>query len=653
MITILGIVGPGNLFCTKSRPLKQKNMVTRRVATVLLAGLVVLASSLFLPAQTPQRNKTTRIGNEAKNEPPPSHLSESQLPAFAISLVTSLAHDARSYSDLALRPRVLARAADVLWDADNVTARELFKRAWEAAEKGDAEEVTIKKDNPPAMAMALRRMSGRDLRLEVLSVIARRDRTLSEEYLAKLKKAGEESQTKEVANDHWFVSDAVSKRLHVASALLADGQTEHALEFAAPALNQVNVHSIGFLSALRAKNANAADRRFAMLLASAELDPAADANTVSGLSSYIFTPGLYVTFQPEGSMRWTEPDEPLLPSTNFPVSLREKFLQVAANILLRPLPPLDPTSASSPRNTKAGVIKRLLPLFEQYAPDTAAALRAQLVELASGSSRNMPAADHFMLNQGIKPELSADQELEQLRTRIDRTKTSRERDQIYAAAVSVLLAQGDERARDVAEKIEDSERRTEIRQFVDFEFIQRAIRKKASTEAIRLAKTGKLSNTQRASAYIGVARLVREAEPQRAADLLEDAVREVRRIEGDKPDRALLLVGVASLLIAADRVRAWEIIDEAGKEANRLEGFTGENAITFPLMTRSSVKFISIGGEDFSLSNAFRLLAKDDLYRALDLAKSFKYDAPRATATLAIASSILEKPKDRITGWTR
>jgi hypothetical protein len=62
-------------------------------------------------------------------------LTEEQLPAFAVSLVISLATEARSYSDVALRPRVLARAADVIWDADNVNARALFKRAWEEAEQ--------------------------------------------------------------------------------------------------------------------------------------------------------------------------------------------------------------------------------------------------------------------------------------------------------------------------------------------------------------------------------------------------------------------------------------------------------------------------------------------------------------------------------------
>jgi hypothetical protein len=105
----------------------------------------------------------------------------------------------------------------------------------------------------------------------------------------------------------------------------------------------------------------------------------------------------------------------------------------------------------------------------------------------------------------------------------------------------------------------------------------------------------------------------------------------------------VLLVGIANQLIGADRVRAWEIVGEVVKEANRFDGYTGENTLTFPLMTGNSITTINIGGENFSISKVFRALAKDDLYRAVDTAKSFKYDAPRSAVTLAIATSILEK----------
>jgi hypothetical protein len=57
----------------------------------------------------------------------------------------------------------------------------------------------------------------------------------------------------------------------------------------------------------------------------------------------------------------------------------------------------------------------------------------------------------------------------------------------------------------------------------------------------------------------------------------------------------------------------------------------------------ATVPVLRVGGENFSLTNVFRALAKDDLYRAVEVAKSFKYEAPRAAVTLAIANSILDK----------
>src|SRR2546428_3841807 len=117
---------------------------------------ISLSCLLLLPPPTLAQSdavKRTQVKASEKESSKVSEAeaSEAQRRVFAISLVISLATEARSYSDLALRPRVLARAADVLWEADNVTGRSLFHRAWEAAEKGDAEEVTINtKDNPPA-----------------------------------------------------------------------------------------------------------------------------------------------------------------------------------------------------------------------------------------------------------------------------------------------------------------------------------------------------------------------------------------------------------------------------------------------------------------------------------------------------------------------
>jgi hypothetical protein len=590
------------------------------------------------------------IGRESKSVVE-EEMPEAQRRAFVISLVTSLADDARAYRDLALRPRVLARAADTLWPADTEMARALFWRAWEAAEKGDAEEVTLKaNDNAPPMVVALRRISVRDLRSEVLNLAARRDRALAEEFLSKLTAATrkEADDSKNNSNTHnpsdgWSISEIESKRLQIARKLIDDGEIERALEFAAPALDYVSASSIGFLSALRQRSPERADQRFALLLARTEIDPSADANRVSGLSSYVFTPGLYVTFNSDGSARWTQPDEPAAPP-NLSAVLRARFFQVAGSILLRPLPPVEQDFSSSGSTGKYMVVRRLLPFFDQYSPETASALHALLNDLAK-SAGSGSANDNPFISQGLEPEESAGNTLEKMQDRLDHAKTSRQRDRIYADAAVALANQNDAHAQDLADKIDDPERRTQVRRYVDFQFVQVAIKRKEPSEVARLARAGQLTHTQRAWAYTQAAQLLMNSQRPRSLEWLQGAADEARRIDADDPDRARVLIGVATQLVAIDRVRAWETMGEAIKSANSADKFTGDNVqLDFSILpTRSGIKISSVAAKDFGLSGVIRLLTQEDLYRSLELARTFKNDAPRATATLAIARAVLEK----------
>lgn len=618
------------------------------ICKVFLSAAISLACLLTFPLSALAQQSVANQVEARVEARQPSKLSEEdaqelQRRAFAVSLIISLGNEARGYDDLALRPRVLARAADVVWDSDPVTAQSLFRRAWEAADKGDAEDVTVKsKDKPPSMVIALRRLGGKDLRVEVLNLVARRDRVLAEEFLAKLKGAtdGETDQSKGTtrASDGWTTSEAISKRLQAASQLLNEGQIQSALELATPGLNQVTASSISFLTDLRAKNPEVADQRFAMLMTHAEMDPLTDANTVSGLSSYVFTPGFYITFSPDGSAVWSQPESETTPP-NLPPALRNRFFEVAGSILLRPLPPPDQDFTSSGRKGKYMIVRHLLPLFDQYAPDTAAALHAQLTELAGKSAAN---SDRFSTKDS-KPSNSASDVLENMQYELDHAKSSQERDEIFAAAAVRLAIKGDVRARDAANRIDDSERRGKVREFVDFEFIQLAIRNRDAKETARLAKIGQITHSQRAWAYTQAARLLPDSERETALEFLGEAMAEIQRIDDPPRDRAVLLVGVARRLLTADRVRAWQTMSEAVKAANQADNFTGENQITYSIAAKNVIKFTQIGGEESGLAGLFRLLAKDDLNRSVDLARSFKNDAPRATATLAIAGSLLDK----------
>lgn len=616
---------------------------------MVLLMTCLLAFFTTAPAQTSaSKQAQSATSQESSNKAREAKLLEAQQRTLAIASLTSLAQEARTYRDLSVRTRVLARVADTLWTTDSTTSRSLFHLAWDAAEQADAQEPGADtRENPPPMIMALRHVSGRDLRMEVIEFAARRDRLLGEEFLTKLKdeKTFESKNSKAGSDmpgsDGWSVSEQVTKRLLFARKLLDNEQTDLAIEIATPVLNEVNVHAISFLSALREKKPDVADGRFSLLLARVELDPRSDANTVSGLSSYVLTPGFYVTFSADGGSRWSQPDGPTAPPL-LDASLRQRFAQIAAAILLRAVASDQDFSSAGPVG-KFQVIQRLLPFFDQNAPDLASALRAHQTTL------NLPKTamrgDRIGLTYDNDSALKDQNPLQGIQDRIDRAKSSRERDEVWAEAAVSLSHQGDARATDFADKIDDSVRRSQIRQYVDLQFIQLAIKKKDAAEVVRLSRSGQLTQTQRVWAFTQAARLFTNSERTLAIELLEEATNEARRIDAGDADRARSLVAVATQFVALDQVRAWELVNEAAKAANSAEKFTGENEqLSFGLLvTRAGVKTINIRAEDFTLSSLIRALTEADLNRTLDLAKSFKNPEPRATIILTMAQTVLNK----------
>jgi hypothetical protein len=600
---------------------------------------------------------------EAKSaDEKPAKANEEMLAAqrrsYAVSQVISLADEARRYSDKTLRGHVLARAASTLWDADRETARALFYRAWDAAEMADVEAQTPKAGENPRTAV-LERVWGRgyDQRTDVIRLATNRDRALGEEFLKKLTEANERESTdtksdtkKRSPYDDLLGSEAVTKRLQVARGFLDEGQIDRALEFAAPALTEVNESSIYFLSALRAKSPTSADERFAFLLARAEANPASDANTVSGLSCYAFTPGSYITYSSEGSPMFGGQGGATLVPPDLPAGLRQRFFQVAAGILGRPVPPPEEDYTTSGRAGKYMVIKRLLPLFSRYAPDLAPVLYSQLASLASDLPAGLQNKDS-MLTWNLRPQPSPADALLAMQDKLDHAKSSWERDRIYMDTAIVLSSNGDVRARDIAKEIDDSSLRDQTRHYVDFGLVQSAVSGKKTDEIVRLAKTGELVRIHRVWAYLQAARLLMNSDRPRALAILDDAATEARRIEVSDPDRARALTAVATQLVTPDSIHAWEILNEAVKAANSAETFDGEDTrITAQLWTREGPKIRSVKVEDLGLRVILRSLAKEELERSIELAKSFKNERPRAVAILTIADAALEKPASRTVG---
>lgn len=592
------------------------------------------------PAKPVAKSKATSAATKARIE---------QQKALALSLLVSLANEARNFSDQRLRARTLSRIADALWEPDPEQGRALFRKAWDSADVADQESarrLEEERQRQIAATGAAGVMSPPDLRAEVLRLAAKRDRALGEELLDKLKEFRKQEATdanSRARSDPFDTPAALQQRLRLAHQLL-DTDVERALQFADPVLGTVTMDGLNFLSSLRLKNAAAADQRYTRMLAIAETDLRSDANTISLLSSYLFTPHLFVTFEPGGGQSSSSMHQRTAPPEVGP-ELRNAFFRTAVGVLLRPSPAREEDRSSSGLQGKFLVIRRLLPVFEQYLPkETVDQLRSEMAALGQGVEEDVrDQEDDNPIQRGITPERKAEDVEKSLLDRIERAKTSEERDALYVQLADRTAQRGDLRARDFAEKIEDSELRKQARPYVDMHLARVAVEKKDTEKALTMAAKGELTHLQRAWVLAQAAKAFPPANREKALEIIAEAATEARRIDVSDADRPRALIAVANAFWVTDRTRAWETMLEVVKASNSSEGFNGEEGrIVMRLQSKNMTSIHSSGVEDFNLPGIFRELAKENAIQAIEIARSFEGEAPRATALIAVARALLK-----------
>ena len=555
----------------------------------------------------------------------------------AQSLLITLASEARSFRDQRLRARSLARIADALWEADSEQSRSFFIKSWEAAETADASTSDTVGE------------ASSDVRKEVLVLIAKRDRVLAEDFLQRLK-AQEETKSKPTSESSlWDLPTALQQRLDLAETLLRSGDVRRALEFADPVLGNVTISTLDFLTVLREKDSVAADSRYTRMLQQTSSNPLTDANTVSLLSSYLFTPRMYVIFNREGNadaswMRTT------YPPANVSAQLRLLFFQTASAVLLRPLPPTDQDNTTTGVSGKFMVVRRLMPLFEQHAPEPLTDyMRAQYEALNSLVSNRVREAEKEWVDRGIAPEKTLTEQTQPLLDQVERVSTSHERDAIYFKLALMSLSKDDHDARNYVNKIADSEFRKQAQRWVDWGLAVRAIKKKSVDIALELARTAELSNIQRVWILTQSAKLLATVDSERALSLLDQATSETRRIESSQ-ERPRALLAIANALLLVEPARVWETLFEVVKAANSSEGFNGDDGM-LPLSINNKQQILSRRFDyipEFEMKGIFTEIAVKDFDRAVQLAHGFQGEAARTNATIAICQSVLKGTRESI-----
>ncbi len=551
----------------------------------------------------------------------------------ARSLLFSLSSEARGFTDQKLRARTLARIADALWDTAAEQGHILFREAWGAAVKADQES-----------------NSNLDIRREVMTLAAKRDRQLAEEFLQQLTSEQQENgaeisgNNSPPGNNVWELPEAGEKRLRVAQNLLSAGDVNQALQFADPVLGNATISTVDFLTQLREKDPAAADRRYAAMIANGRNNILSDANTVSVLSSYIFSPHTYVVFNSDGGADASWMRTPSPPARVDP-QLRSAFFQAASAVFLRPQAPPDRNQSALGIAGTYAAIKRLMPLFEQYAsPDVTEAMRGLFESLSTQVSDEVRQRGDELAQKGFDSQgTPADQE-RSLLDKLEKAKGSDESDQLYFRLALLKLDGNDVRALDYVSKINDSGFRDQARAWVEWGLSLKAVEKKKVEVALGLARNGRLTHIQQVWVLTQSAKLLAKTDHNKALSLIEEARSEARLIDRKDSNRPRGLLAVANTLRLLDQSQMWAAISDAVEAANWIEDFTGEGgAITQYLSSKSQIMKKTDAMPDFDIGVLFSGIANSDPDHAVQLAHNFKGEAPRANALIAIARSVLNE----------
>src|SRR6185437_675812 len=112
-------------------------------------------------------------------------------------------------------------------------------------------------------------------------------------------------------------------------------------------------------------------------------------------------------------------------------------------ILMQPLAAPDQDRTTSGQTGKYLIIKRLLPLFEQYAADLAPQLSTQMTALASSVPDTFQQGENRAVSRGIVPDDNESDPFQRMQERLDHAAKSDDRDAIYADYAVALAGKGD------------------------------------------------------------------------------------------------------------------------------------------------------------------------------------------------------------------
>jgi tetratricopeptide (TPR) repeat protein len=559
---------------------------------VLLSVLIASAGAPAARAQAPAAavsSKAAELTIEQQN---------------ALGVLDSLADQAKGIDDEAVRIRVEARVADVMWDRDRERAKRLYRRVFD--EIDDLNESLVDPGSAPVGAR-------QELRVEMFASLFRLDPAFATQLARSLDDDPEMYDGEGLPFDN--LSDRSSTLLRVATSL-APRNPQLAVELGRQCLEGgVPVEFSSLLLALGSSSPQLADA-LADEAARAALQSAQGPLEMWGVAAYLF-PDLRIDDSGDDAGVASGPD------------LKRRFLEAAYAVTGRyvaalgehaaganpdPSAPVDPSSVYVGQGLMMtyGFARQLAPMFDAYDPERATAFRVLVGQIEGSAPADV--RDRIGVTSGTSDSPNA------IAARASEATDPSLRAALYARAAALAMHRdGYDAAKGYVAKIEDPDERARVLAPLAREAAAAAAQERRYDDARRIA--GDIVDLdERAAVYCELARsLIAANKRQPALDLLDDAQRILLK-EGAvmTETKARALVRVANLYAAIDALRGFDVMRTAVDAVNKglsLPADAAKAGRNPALLFRLS---------EFDASQGLEELARTDYFRALALAQGIE-----------------------------
>jgi len=561
---------------------------------------------------------------------PPSSCSRDS----ALEIIQQQIDATKTFDDTVQRIAVLIRAADLLWPYKQQKARSTFSEAFDLAtqnfkEKGD-------KLRTEGRAMLVETP---DQRYVVIRAVARRDAAWAKRLTDALLKDSQESPDTSQRDSETSVRTAW-KLLDTASSFLPSDTTS-AISFATTSLNYpASIRLTPFLYKFAEVDQRSADHFYEQTLAAYGDKPMREF--------------LYLAAYPFGGN--TAGDMPWFGSYNVPTTfhpnivLQRSFVSLllrrAQQALQTPLDDGDNYNDFPGTGHILQVLSRLEPGLQKTLPDLIGSVEQTRNELmATLSAERQSIFLQPKPSRDSAPKKTFDEQVETA----EKDPNVNKRDELIATAIlNATQNENLDHLVNTADKISDSNLRTQLLDWFYFSYAQRAIKEKQIDEARRLASKVEQMD-QRAYLYSEIAsEALKTIENQsQAANILDEILTTARKGPNTiVTSRALL--AAAYLYLRIEPNRATSVLGEAVKSINQLEApdFSKESLVR-KLEGRNFARYALFKTPGFDPENAFREMGKISFDDALSQVSGLTDKSLRAFTTLVLVDLCLQNTQQQ------